>query len=134
MESAKEEDSRYQFTVKFKSLEFQSLQSVPEAVSVAFVTPSQVPYHTKCYWPSLFMNSKVLFQNESYTNSDDSLNCTLDIYFSDPSEQMKPVERVALDLNCAFKSSEQTVVFENYQIFVTLEIFVSKNRMSTNFD
>ena len=124
MESTKEEDSTYQFTVKFKSLEFQSLQSVPEAVSVAFVTPSQVPYHTKCYWPSLFMNNKVVFQNESYTNSDDALECTLEVYFSDPSEQMKPVERVALDLSCAFKSSEHTVSMEKHQIFITLEIYV----------
>jgi hypothetical protein len=94
---------------------------------VAFVTPSQVPYHTKCYWPSLFMNSKVLFQNESYTNSDDTLNCTLEIYFSDPSEQMKPVEKVALDLNCALESNatnEHTVVIEQHQILITLEIYV----------
>jgi hypothetical protein len=33
-------DSKYQFTVKFKSLEFLSISTIPEAVSVAFYTPS----------------------------------------------------------------------------------------------
>ena len=76
-------DSKYLFTVKFKALEFLSISSIPEAVSVAFYTPSQDPFQTKCYWPSLFMNNKVVFQNESYSNNDDSLLCSLEIFFSD---------------------------------------------------
>ena len=62
------------------------------------------------------MNNKVLFQNESYTNSDDTLYCTLEVYFSDPSEQMKSVEKVILDLSCALnsKSNEHTVLVEKH--------------------
>jgi hypothetical protein len=68
MEEEQEVQQTFTYTIKFKSLEFQSISApTPEAISVSFVTASQNQYTTKSYWPALSANNKVQFLSESYT-------------------------------------------------------------------
>ena len=54
MEEEQEVQQTFTYTIKFKSLEFQSISApTPEAISVSFVTASQNQYTTKSYWPAL---------------------------------------------------------------------------------
>ena len=50
MEEEQEVQQTFTYTIKFKSLEFQSISApTPEAISVSFVTASQNQYTTKSY-------------------------------------------------------------------------------------
>lgn len=121
-ESDHTQQQQYTYTLKFKSLDFASLTSIPEAVSVSLITASGDPFATKQYWPSLFMNNKVTFQNESFTHSDDSLACELELFTASAADSpMRSIEKVPVEL----ASGEETKVsFEQAQVTVILEVWV----------
>ncbi len=94
-----EESELYTYTIKLKSLDFGSLTSIPEAVLVTFISASGNPFASKQYWPSLFMNNKVSFQNESFTHTDDSLESKLELFTSDSTDApLKSVETMKINL------------------------------------